>query len=104
MSCNGGAGAKISDLWFNPGSQMEGQLSGTAITQAINMVSSGSGSKIFNIHIDGCYLSGSGWFKQIIGTVASGSLIESIFVRGNYICNNSVKPSTSAELATLARA
>lgn len=73
-----GAGSIVSDIWINPGCQMEGAVGGSST--AVRMV----GVEVKDIHIQGTYMSGNGFTSHVI---ASATTLEFIWILDNFLAN-----------------
>jgi hypothetical protein len=79
------ASSTISDIWFTGGTQFEG--ASTGLTTALNMVASGGTSKIFDIHVNDCYMSGYGFLNHIKAVTPSSGEIRNLFITNNFMSN-----------------
>jgi hypothetical protein len=92
--CYGGAiqaeliatnGNTLADVWFTGGSQFEGGYTGT--TTAIYMEANGATSILYDIHIDGCYMSGNGFLNHVKATCPSAGELTDLFITNNWLPN-----------------
>lgn len=77
--------ANISDIWVNPGNQFEGAVSGGC--NAITIVVSGANPRVFDIHVQGTYMSGHGFTHGIFASAGSSATMFSLFFNNNFIPN-----------------
>lgn len=75
----------ISDIWVNPGNQFEGPVSGGCYGIVGTVV--GSGVQLFDIHVQGAYLSGHGFFRPIQFSASSSATMFGLFLNNNFIPN-----------------
>jgi hypothetical protein len=84
------SGSFISDIWFDGGTQFEGlAASGGGSINNILCDSSGTGSRVEDVHVDHCYVNGGAATANNGGIVltctGSGSVMRHIFVTHNFI-------------------
>lgn len=77
--------ANISDIWVNPGNQFEGAVAGGC--NAITITVAGATPRVFDIHVQGTYMSGHGFTHGIFASAGSGSTMFSLFFNNNFIPN-----------------
>lgn len=83
-----GANTRLEDIWWNPGTQMEGATGFTS--RAINALLNAAGSSMINAHTDHCYMSGNGFQSHIVAQIgASGGTFDRWWITDNDLANPS---------------
>lgn len=80
------AAGNISDIWVNPGNQFEGAVPGNCCNGIVGTVT-GSGVKMFDIHIDHVYLSGHGHLHPVQFNGSGGASLFGLSATNNFISN-----------------
>jgi hypothetical protein len=81
------SGSQVDDIWVVGGSQFEGvwNASGRCVSGYVD-----NGAVIFDVHIDNCYMVGSGFYKNLELLIHSGGgTINTIYFTRN-TCNNTL--------------
>jgi hypothetical protein len=90
----GAANTAINDIWINPGCQHEShnfmQTASTVTANTISLSATGNPSQINDIQINGTYMVGYGWNKNLIASVGAGGTIFGIQFKNNF-CNNTFR-------------
>jgi hypothetical protein len=89
------ANARCDDIWFQT-CQFEGAVRGSVSTRAIQLLATGSGTFINDIHIDHCYMAGNGYDYHIYSTIASSSSAFAWFITNNMM-NSATSSGTSVD-------
>ncbi|WP_028034100.1 hypothetical protein [Chelativorans sp. J32] len=79
------AGARVCDIWFDSGWQLD-----VFLTEGFILLSDGTGSHLYNVNISNGYVASGiiGTVKAVNIATSNSGIVRGVFIRGNYFINN----------------